>query len=252
MKTTQQKQSRRSPLGILIGLILIVTGGLSYSATIVTFGEVSAPVSNIITSYVPNAGTEGGNAWFNDGLPANNGIRFVSQSFITPGSSDFGLTAITMQLNATLATSFPSSTGVSIDFYSLSGPGVNPIGTYTGTSWGANIQPTTSNATAGSYFTFTSDTALNLTAGGSYAYVLAFDSEDPSHLLRLTISQGDPDPAGTRAWQNTNGGGWANTSETYEYYMQGAAIPEPSVLGLLGVTAMGGFLLRRKVRQIAA
>ena len=112
------------------------------------------------------------------------------------------------------------------------------------------MAPTTSNATAGSYFTFTLDTSLALTAGVSYAYVLAFDTADAAQLLRLAVSDGAADSNGTRAWQNTNGVGWVNTSETYVYYIQGTAVPEPGTAGLMGMAVVGLFVLKRKIRSL--
>jgi hypothetical protein len=227
-----------------VGSAVALTAADTRAAVAVTFGE-SAPTSNIITSYEP--GSQDQNAWFNDG-PTENGNRLITQSFITPADSDYSLEAITMKLNLTLANSFPEERPFSIDFYRLSSPGQNPAsdGTYL-SSRGGYMQPTSDTATAGSYFTFDLDTPLELTAGTSYAFVLAFDSPASYQLLRLAISSGAQDPAGTTAWQNSNGGGWVDTHETYVNYIQGTAVPEPAMGGL--IVAGAGLLMRRRARR---
>lgn len=247
MKTKQQATVSIHTIRVILMVIgLILTTGWSYSAVIVTFGE-TVPVTNIITSYEP--GLQTANAWFNDGV-SNNGNRVITESFITPGGSNYSASAISMKFNMTLATNFPGSLPFSIDFYQLTTPGQSPVtGTYL-SSRGGYMAPTTSNATAGSYFTFTLDTSLALTAGVSYAYVLAFDTADAAQLLRLAVSDGAADSNGTRAWQNTNGVGWVNTSETYVYYIQGTAVPEPGTAGLMGMAVVGLFVLKRKIRSL--
>jgi hypothetical protein len=244
-KNTHKAGKNHVVRGFLTAMALVVTSPWTQAAVITTFGE-TVPITNIITSYEPGAQDQ--NAWFNDG-PTENGIRLVSQSFITPGSSDYSMERISMKFNLTLAMSFPSALPFSIDFYQLATPGLSPTtGTYL-SSRGGSMMPTTAQATAGSYFTFTMDTPLALTAGTSYGYVLAFDTANVSQLFRLAISASDADPAGTKAWQITNGGAWVNTGETYVNYIQGTAIPEPTTLGLLVIGASGALLLRRRVEK---
>lgn len=227
-------------LGV-VGLLTIAVSNAS-AAVAVSFGE-TVPTTDIITFYEPGAQDQ--NAWFNDG-PSENGNRLVTQSFITPGDSDYSLEKISMKMNVTLANSFPEGRPFSIDFYQLATPGQNPAdGTYL-SSRGGYMQPTSGTATAGSYFTFTMDIPLALTAGTSYGYVLAFDSAATYQLMRLAVSSGAADPAGTRAWQNTNGAGWLNTGETYVNYIQGPAVPEPAMGGLL---LAGGALMGRRFRR---
>lgn len=247
MKTKNTHKAAKNHLvrGFLTAMALVVTSPWTQAAVNLTFGE-TVPVTNIITSYEPGAQDQ--NAWFNDGL-GNNGNRLVSQSFITPISSDYSMEKISMKFNVSLAANFPSALPFSIDFYGLATPGQSPtIGTYL-SSRGGTMMPTTAQATAGSYFTFTMDTPLTLTAGTSYAYVLAFDTADASQLFRLAISASGADPAGTRAWQITDGAGWVNTGETYVNYIQGTAIPEPTTLGLLVIGAAIVLLLRRRVEK---
>ena len=221
-----------------LGLGAAVTAN---AAVIVTFGE-TVPTSNIITSYEPASQDQ--NAWFNDG-PTENGYRPVTNSFITPASSDFSMDKITMKLKSTLANSFSSPRPFSIDFYQLSSPGQNPVdGTYV-SSRGGYMQPNSATATADTYFTMALDTPLPLTAGASYGYVLAFDAASVEQMMRLAVSTGAPDPAGTRAWQNSNGAGWINTSETYVNYIQGAEVPEPAMGGLL---LIGAAMISRRCR----
>lgn len=214
----------------------IITANAS-AAVVVTFGE-TVPTTNIITSYEPASQDQ--NAWFNDG-PTENGWRLVTQSFTTPAGSDYSMEKISMKLKSTLANSFSTARPFSIDFYQLSSPGQNPVGGSYLSSRGGYMQPTSATATADSYFTFAMDTPLPLTAGTSYGYVLAFDAPSVEQLMRLAVSSGAADPAGTRAWQNTNGTGWLNTGETYINYIQGTAVPEPTLAGLAlaGLVLMG-------------
>jgi hypothetical protein len=237
---------RTNSLLAMLGAVALSTFTVAdaSAAVVTTFGE-SVPVSNIITSFQP-AGSVDGLAWFNDG-GGNNGIRHIAQTFITPAGPNQNMDKITMQLNATLPSSFPNAAPISIDFYELTGPGQNPAsGTYLSTQTGT-IQPTSGTATAGSYFTFALDTPVTLTAGTSYGYVLAFTgASDPTNLLRPRTSSGGPDANGTRAFINTNGGGWLNSGETYTYYIQGTAVPEPA---MGGVVLAGLGLLARRARR---
>lgn len=229
-------------IGVAVFGAMLAMGTTAASAAVtVTFGE-SVPVADIITSY--EAGTQDQNAWFNDTM-ANNGNRLITESFITPAGSDYYADKISMKMNVTLASDFPEPRPFSIDFYELTSPGQSPTtGTYL-SSRGGYMQPTSATATAGSYFTFDLDTPLTIEAGKSYGYVLAFDAEATYQLMRLAVSSGDADPAGTRAWQNTNGGGWIDTSETYVYYIQGTPVPEPAMGGLVLMAGLG-LLGRRK------
>lgn len=245
MKTAMQMKT-----GIVAALFAAGSFGMAASnasaAATVTFGE-TVPTTNILTSYESAAQTN--NAWFNDGV-ANNGQRFVSQSFITPGTIgdlDYNVNKITMKMGQTLATDFPGPRPFSIDFYRIGGPGQQPIQVYL-SSVGGTMQPTTGTATAGTYFTFALDSPLVVEAGKNYAYVMNFDAPDASQLIRMAISNGQPDPAGTRGWQDTNGGGWVSTGETYVNYIQGSQVPEPATIGLL---AAGGamMLLKRRTHR---
>ncbi len=214
---------------ILVGLVAMTT--VTRAAVAVSFGE-TVPTSNIITSYEP--GPQDALTW----LRTPDVSRLVAQSFITPGGSDYLMSAITMKLNQSLADSFPAPSGFTIDFYQLTSPGQSPAtGTFISTQVGT-MQPTTAEATANSYFTFELDAPVSLTAGTSYGYVLAFTSAETYNLLRLAVSNGAPDPNGTRAWILTDGGSWVNASETYVNYIQGVAVPEPGTVALMGVGAL--------------
>jgi hypothetical protein len=222
---------------------MLAMGASAASAAIVTtFGE-SVPVSNIITSVEP--ANQDQNAWFNDGLPANNGNRLVTESFTVPAGPNYTLDKITMKLNLTLAADFTSPSGMSLDLYEIASPLNNPVsGTLIAGQVGT-LQPTTATATAGSYFTFDLDNTVTLEGGKSYGYVLGMDNPSASYkMIRLAV--GDADAGGSRAWQNTNGGGWVNTGATYTYYIQGTPVPEPAMGGLL---LLGLTVLARRTRR---
>ena len=226
----------------VLGATLVASASLASAAITTTFGE-AAPSSNIIVSH-DALSLGSANAWFNDG-PSNNGNRLVSESFTVPSGPDYNLDKISMRLDQTLASSFTSPSGISVDLYEVSSPLTNPVlGTLIAGQVGT-MQPDTSTATAGTYFTFDMDSGVTLDAGKSYAYVLGMDNPDAGYkILRLNI----PDTAGdgARAWQNTNGGGWVNTSATYTYYIQGTPVPEPAMGGLL---LIGLGMLGRRVRR---
>lgn len=230
--------------GFALLAIGMFTIDISPAQVTTTFGE-TVPTANIITSYEPI--TQDAFTWLR--IPDTN--RVVSQSFIIPEESDYSLSSISMKLNQTLSASFPAPSGFTIDFYELSSPGQNPTtGTFLATQTGT-MQPTTAQATANSYFTFSLDAPLTLSAGTSYAYVLAFTSVEEYNLLRLAISSSAPDPAGTRAWSITDGGSWTNSGETYVYYLQGTSVPEPGMLALLAIGVAGTFWRIRRSRNPA-
>lgn len=223
--------------------VIALSSASAQAAIVATFGEATAPSSNIITSYVV-PGTPDSNGWFNSG-PTEDGWRLVSESFTVPAGTDYTLDKITMRLNASVGISFPTPAGFSIDIYQLADPTNNPVGGTIIAGQTGTMQPTTSNATAGSYFTFDLDNTVTLQAGVSYAYVLGFDNPaEPHKLLRMAI--GAADGAGSRAWQNSNGGGWINAGATYTYYIQGSPVPEPATGGLI-LAGLG--LLARRVRR---
>lgn len=232
------RQSAKRMFGAGIALGVIGLSAVSAQAAVVaTFGEATAPTVNVITSYVPG-GTLDSNGWFNNG-PTESGWRLVSESFTVPAGPDYTLDKITMRLNQTLDSNFTAPAGFSIDIYEIADPVNNPVGGTIVAGQTGTMQPTTSTATAGTYFTFDLDDTVTLEAGVSYAYVLGFDNPAETYkLLRLAI--GAADSAGSRAWQNTNGGGWINTGATYVYYIQGTPVPEPATGGLLllGLSAL--------------
>lgn len=235
---------RTNSLLAMLGAVALstFTAADASAAVVTTFGE-SVPVSNIITSFEPN--NQDQNAWFNDGLPNNNGNRLVTESFTVPAGPNYTLDKISMKLNLTLAANFTSPSGISIDLYEIASPLNNPVsGTLVGSQVGT-MQPSTATATAGTYFTFDMDNTLTLEGGKSYGYVLGMDNPSEDYkMIRLAV--GDADPSGSRAWQNTNGGGWVNTGATYAYYIQGTPVPEPALGGL--VLAGLGLLARRARR----
>ncbi len=210
------------------------------TAVVVDFGE-TVPTSDIITSYDP--GTQSTLGW----LRTSDTNRIVAQTFITPGTPDYLVSSISMKLHFTVGQSFPAPSGFAIDFYQLTSPGQNPeSGTYLSTQLGT-MQPTTSTATAGSYLSFGLDTPVALQAGVSYGYVLSFMEVQEYNLLHLAISDAAADPDGTRAWFRQNGGPWGLADgQTYVYYIEGSAIPEPGTIALLGVGAGLVLIMRRK------
>jgi hypothetical protein len=222
----------------LIGLAAFTAD--SFAVVTVDFGAMTPPGSNVITSYDPTA--EDGLSW----LRVDGTSRIVGQSFITPTGTDFLMSAITMKFNSGIGESFPAPSGFTIDFYQLSSPSDNPAsGVFLSTQVGT-MQPTTANATTGSYFTFELDTAVALEAGVSYGYVLAFTEVEEYNFFRLAVSASEPDPNGTRAWINTNGGGWGSSGETYVYYIEGTAVPEPGTATLLGLGVGAVLFFRRR------
>lgn len=210
------------------------------AAVVVDFGE-TVPTSDIITSYDP--GTQGALGW----LRTSETNRIVAQTFITPGNSDYLLSSISMKLHFTVGESFPTPSGFAIDFYQLTSAGQNPeSGTYLSTQVGT-MQPTTSTATAGSYLSFVLETPVTLQAGVSYGYVLSFTEVQEYNLLHLAISDAAADPNGTRAWLRQNGGAWGLADgQTYVYYIEGSAIPEPGTMALLAAGVGGVLIMRRK------
>lgn len=221
--------------------VVAASTAASRATVVVNFGE-SAPSANIITSYVP--ASQDAYAWVGiDGVD-----RVLAESFVTPINSDYSMTSITMKLNQTIPQSFSSPSAFSIDFYQLSNPGQNPgSATFLSTQSGS-IQTTTSIAVAGSFFTFNLDAPIALTAGTSYLYVLSFDSVADYNILPLAISSSQPAPNDSIAWVNQNNSGWSNTGETYVYYIQGTAVPEPGTISLVGAAAVAAFLIYRKRR----
>jgi len=209
----------------------------SHAAVIVNFGE-TVPTSDIITSYDP-VGVEGGIGWANTYDPPNpTVIRNIGQSFIT-SASVFSMSAITMKLaNSPI---FPDPVDFTISFFKLTGPGQLPTdGTFLSSQSGT-VQ--TTGAAIGSYFTFTLDSAVTLEASSTYAYVLALTTTTPTGVIVLAISEGFPDPNGTRVSRtNLN----EVLTETSVYYIQGSAIPEPGSIALLGLGAGFALLMRRK------
>ena len=151
-----------------------------------------------------------------------------------------------MKLHFTLAENFTAPSAFTIDFYQLSSPGQNPeSGLFLSTQTGS-MQPNQSTATAGSYFSFELDTPVTLQAGVSYGYVLAFSSAETYNLLHPAISDGLTDPSGNRTWFRQNAGAWLGADgQTYVYYIQGSAIPEPGTVALIGLAAGGLLLMRR-------
>jgi len=226
-----------------VALTLAILAGVTVSsqaAVSVSFGE-TVPTSNIITSYQP--ASLDALTW----LYTPDTHRLVAQSFVTPADSSYLVSAITMQLNGALGQSFSAPSGFSIGFYRLAGPGENPAaGTVLATQTGS-MQPTTAEAQALSYLSFNLDTPLVLEAGASYGYVLSFDSQASYNSLLLAVSSSAPDPNGSRAWTQTDGGGWANVGETYVYYIEGTAVPEPGAIALLGLAGVLVLAARRKV-----
>ncbi len=243
MKTKQNKC--HAVQGFLTAMALVAASGLAHSQVITTFGE-TVPTTDIITSYEPVP--QDALTW----LRTADTNRIVSQSFITPGDSDYSVTKITHKLNQTIGENFAAPSAFTIDFYNVVNPALSIAesgnATFMSTQSGT-MQTTTSIALGGTYFTFTLDAPLTIDAGESYAYVLAFAEPQDYNLLRMSISAGAPDTAGSRAFLLTNGGSWVPSGETYVYYIQGDAIPEPGTIGLLGAAGLGIFLGRRKSRR---
>lgn len=237
--------SRRLAKGLLTALALLLLPGVTQAAVTTTFGE-SVPATNIITSYEPVP--QDALTW----LRVDGTNRIVSQSFITPGDSDYSVTGITHKLNATLDASFLAPSPFTIDFYSVVNPALSISSpgnaTFVETQSGS-MQPTTGVALGGTYFTFNLDTPLTIEAGVSYAYVLAFTETEDYNILRMSISNGAPNTAGSRAFFLTNGGGWDPSGETYVYYIQGTAVPEPGIVGLLATALLGGLIFRHRARR---
>lgn len=235
-------RATRLSVAAVVGSIMAMGASASSAAIVTTFGE-SMPVSNIITSVEP--ANQDQNAWFNDGLPDNNGNRLVTESFTVPAGPDYTLDKITMKLNLTLAGSFTSPSGMSLDLYEIASPLNNPVSGTLVQGFIGTLQPNTATATAGTYFTFDVDNTVTLEGGKSYGYVLGMDNPSAAYkMIRLAV--GDADAGGSRAWQNTNGGGWVSTGATYAYYIQGTQVPEPAMGGLLLV---GLGMLTRRVRR---
>jgi len=235
-----------------VALTLAILAGFTVSskaAVTVTFGE-TVPTSNIITSY--EAAAQGALGWLSLGEPENpEVIRFVAETFTTPIDSDYVMNAVTMKLHFTIGQSFPAPSGFAIDFYRLTSPGQSPeTGTFMSTQYGS-MQPTTSIATAGSYLTLSLDTSVALEAGVSYGYVLSFSGPTPYNLLHLAISDNLPgalDPSGNRAWLRQDGGAWSLAeNQTYVYYIEGSAVPEPGTVALFGLAGVVVLAARRKV-----
>ena len=224
---------------VVLPLVMLVAFTAVSRAVVVNFGE-TVPTGNIVTSYDPvSQGTLG---WLR--TPDTN--RIVAETFTTPGGTSYLMDAITMKLYFTLQQNYAAPMDFTIDFYQLSAPGQNPeTGSYLSTQSGS-MQPNQSTATAGSYFSFELDTPVTLQAGVSYGYVLAFTTAAEYNVLHPAISDGAPQPNGNIAWLRTNGGSWGTADgQTYAYYIQGTAIPEPGTVALIGLAA-GGFLLMRR------
>lgn len=244
-KSTSNNRRARAATGLVACMTLLATTFLSPAAVVVTFGE-TVPVSNIIDFYEPTSTDQ--LAWLRD----DDTNRVVGQSFGTPLGGPFLISGITMKLQVTIAQDFASPSGFSIDVYELSAPGENPasgilVAGYTGT-----MQTTTSVAVAGSYFTFNLPAPLQVESDSYYGFVLGFEAPEDYNILRMTVSDGDADPGGLRAWLNTNGGGWNSSGETYAFYIQGTVIPEPGALGLLAVGGLLFGLRRRRVGKSRA
>lgn len=199
------------------------------------------PTTNIFASY---AGTEDGNlGWLR--TPDLN--RIIAETVAIPAGQNYSLEKITMKLD-TAAADFSAPSGFTIDFYQISSAGQQPeTGTFITTQLGT-MQPNSSSAPAGSYFTFVLDTPITMQASSYYGFVLAYDSVQTYNILRPTVDVADP--AGTRAWLRNDGGAWINSGATYTYYLEGTAIPEPSTLAL-GALAFTGLAAARRFRKSA-
>lgn len=223
------------------------------AAVIATFGETTAPSSNIITSYVP-PGAVDSVGWVNDGpTPNYSGHRKVSESFVVPSGPNYTLDKITMKLLQPIGADFTSPSTFTIDFYQVANVGDNPVsGTFVQTQSGT-MQPTVAQTTAGSFFTFDLDNTITLQAGQAYAYVLDFPTTATYQFIKPVIGQSGGAADGSTVWRdidflNPSDGTvpWHAIGDTYQYYIQGTAVPEPAMGGLL---LLGLSALARRVRR---
>jgi hypothetical protein len=95
------------------------------------------------------------------------------------------------------------------------------------------------------YLTFTFDNAILLEAGKAYSFVLSFDSAQSSQRILLGYHSGAYNANVARAWY-TPSGTWTAASQTFDFFIQGEAIPEASTLALL---PSGALLLVFAVRR---
>ena len=235
---------KTSVLGTLISGLALWGGNVSAAVVTVNYPE-TAPTSGIVSSYVvPSTGSFG---VYNYG--AGN-YRDVSTSFITPSNSDYLVNAFTLQIASVTTTDFTAPANFSIEVWSLAAPGNGPLsaGSSLVTTYTGVMQPTASQTQVGDYFTFSFDTPFVATAGKSYSFIMGIDSSAAGNILRWSI--GAADPAGTRALSSTNGAAWANTGQTYIYYVEGTAVPEPMSMALLGLAAVAILVMRKSRMKI--
>ncbi len=223
---------------ILVSLLAAVGFASSVSAAVLVETHSGAPTDDLLFSVSPPVLNQS-YSWSRSSEGANL-IQF-GQSFTA--SENAKMAALTIRTGMLSTTGAPFVLNIYLLSSVNDGPlqGGEPIYTSTG-----NL-PSAQGPRPG-YMTFTLDNPVTLSKEAVYLFTLSYEGDETGGSLGFFRGEGTPeDLSGSKFWYSTNGGAsFASSVVLLDLYIQGTAIPEPSLTLLLAPGAASMFFMRRR------
>lgn len=233
---TPGKMKARSLFGMaaLIGAML-AAASTAPAAVLTSLSSTAPSGADVLAS---QTGFSGGLGWYNTGAGA---VRDVGQSFLA--ASSFTLDKITLALGGSF-NSTTASSNFTLTLYSAPNLSTSPTSATTVSTQTGTFSFTNGSGGSGTYLTF--DIAnVALTAGTYYTFMLTLDTPSASNSLTVRQNSSSSYSDGYR-WLFDGTSYTSSTTADLTFYVQAAAVPEPSaaVMALAGIGVL--LLVRRK------